>query len=132
MWSDAPMAQLLPGLRRIADTLPPMPSHVLMLSWHPPEHRPDMAFSMEGRNYLALYGEWKDPGDDAKYGGWAAGHMRDLAPFGKGIQLADENLAQRPARFMSDANLARLDKIRATYDPERRFFEWRGRPASTA
>lgn len=132
MWSDAPMAQLLPGLRRIAETLPPMPSHVLMLSWHPPAHRPDMAFSMEGRNYLALYGEWKDPADDAKYGGWAAGHMRDLAPFGKGIQLADENLAQRPARFMSDAHLARLDAIRATYDPERRFFEWRGRPASTA
>lgn len=127
MWSDAPMEQLLPGIRRIADTLPPMPSHVLMLSWHPRAARPDMAFSLEGRNYLALYGEWKNAADDARYANWATEHMRAMAPLGKGIQLADENLARRPARFMAPANLARLDAIRAKYDPEGRFHAWRGR-----
>jgi FAD/FMN-containing dehydrogenase len=128
MWSDAPMEQLLPGIRRIADTLPPVPSHVLMLSWHPPARRPDMAFSLEGRNYLALYGEWKSPADDARYENWATEHMRAMAPLGKGIQLADENLARRPARFMDPANLAKFDAVRAKYDPAGRFHEWQARP----
>ncbi|MDX5366030.1 MAG: hypothetical protein LPK88_06265, partial [Alphaproteobacteria bacterium] len=127
MWSDAPMEQLLPGIRRIADTLPPMPSHVLMLSWHPPAARQEMAFSVEAKNYLALYGEWKHEKDDEKYANWATGHMQSMSSFAKGIQLADENLARRPARFMSDAHMARLDAIRASYDPEGRFHSWRGR-----
>ena len=127
MWSDAPMEQLLPGIRRIAETLPPMPSHVLMLSWHPPATRQEMAFSVEGKNYLALYGEWKHEKDDAKYANWATEHMQSMAPFSKGIQLADENLARRPARFMSDEHMARLDAIRAKYDPQGLFHEWRGR-----
>ena len=41
-----------------------------------------------------------------------------------GIQLADENLAARPARFVTDQNLQRLDEIRARYDPDRRFHSW--------
>lgn len=127
MWSDAPMEQLLPGIRGIADTLPPMPSHVLMLSWHPPASRQEMAFSVEGKNYLALYGEWKHAKDDEKYANWATAHMQSMAPFSKGIQLADENLAHRPARFMSDAHMARLDAVRASYDPDGRFHSWRGR-----
>ncbi|HUD52188.1 FAD-binding oxidoreductase [Parvibaculum sp.] len=127
MWSDASMEQLLPGIRKIADTLPPMPSHVLMLSWHPPAKRQDMAFSVEGRNYLALYGEWKHESDDAKYANWATEHMREMSSLSVGIQLADENLGRRPARFMTDANMARLDAIRAKYDPDGRFHTWRGR-----
>ena len=132
MWTDAPMADLLPGLRRIADTLPPMPSHVLMLSWHPPAERQNMAFSVEARNYLALYGEWKHEKDDAKYERWATDHMRAMAPLSHGIQLADENLGLRPARFMMDENMARLDTIRARYDPEGRFNTWKGRLPSPA
>lgn len=127
MWSDAPMEQLLPGIRSIAETLPPMPSHVLMLSWHPPARRQDMAFSVEGKNYLALYGEWRHEKDDAKYANWATGHMTSMAPLAKGIQLADENLGRRPARFMTDEHMARLDAVRAKYDPEGRFHTWRGR-----
>ena len=44
MWTDAPMAALLPGLRRIAETMPPAPSHALWLNWHPQRKRADMAF----------------------------------------------------------------------------------------
>ena len=43
-----------------------------------------------------------------------------------GIQLADENLGARPARFVSDENLRRLDEIRARYDPDGRFHSWMG------
>ena len=130
MWTNAPMQQLLPGLRAIADTIPPMPSHVLFMSWHPPEQRPDMAFSVEGKHYLALYGEWRDAADDAKYQSWATDHMQAMAPMSIGIQLADENLARRPARFMSAENHARVERIRSQYDPQGLFHTWRGAAAA--
>jgi FAD/FMN-containing dehydrogenase len=44
-----------------------------------------------------------------------------MSHLGKGIQLADENLGRRKARFMSDANRARLERVRAHYDPDGRF-----------
>lgn len=128
MWMDGPIDPVLPGLRRIADTQPPHPSHALWLNWNPPAERPDMAFSMEHRTYLALYCGLGQGVDEAPHANWAADHMRALEPFSRGIQLADENLARRPARFVSDANLARLDAIRLVRDPEGRFHPWMGRP----
>lgn len=127
MWTDAPMPELLPGLRRIAETLPPAPSHVLWLNWQPPTSRPDMAFSVEANRYLALYGEWKNPADDARHAGWATDRMLEMQRFSAGIQLADENLARRPDRFLSDANMARLDQIRAARDPQGMFRPWAAR-----
>jgi FAD/FMN-containing dehydrogenase len=127
MWMDTPIEPLLPSLRAIADSQPPAPSHALWLNWNPPATRPDMAFSVEARTYLALYGGLRKPGDEARHGQWATTHMQTLAAHSKGIQLADENLAQRPAPFLSDSHMQRLDKIRAQYDPEGRFHPWMGR-----
>ena len=121
IWTDAPIADLLPGLRRVSETLPPAPSHALWLNWHPDRERPDMAFSMEAGFYFAAYGEWKRREDDARYGNWATERISEMAHLGKGIQLADENLGRRPARFMNDSNRARLEQIRAQYDPDGRF-----------
>ena len=50
-------------------------------------------------------------------------HMSHLAT---GISLADENLCRRPARFITEANMARLDKVRSAYDPDGRFHSWMG------
>ncbi len=60
--------------------------------------------------------------------GWPASHMRALEHLSSGIQLADENLGQRPARFAADGHLARLDALRSTYDPAAGFHLWTGRP----
>jgi FAD/FMN-containing dehydrogenase len=128
MWTDAPIADLLPGLRKVSNTLPPAPSHALWLNWQPNRARPDMAFSMEAGFYFAAYGEWRRPADDARYGSWATERISDMAHLGKGIQLADENLGRRQARFMSDANRARLEQIRAHYDPEGRFNSYMSAP----
>jgi predicted amidohydrolase len=125
---DCPIEPLLPGLRVIADSQPPAPSHVLWLNWNAPASRADMAFSIEARTYLALYGGVRSAADEAAHRDWATGHMAALAPWSRGIQLADENLARRPARFVSEANLARLDAARAVYDPDGRFWAWMGRP----
>lgn len=129
MWMNTPIDPLLPALRRIADSQPPAPSHVLWLNWNAPASRPDMAFSLEARTYLALYGGLRGktakPADES----WATDHMRALQAHSVGIQLADENLGRRPAPFMAPANLARLDTLRAHYDPEGRFNPYMGRVA---
>jgi FAD/FMN-containing dehydrogenase len=132
MWTHAPVEQLLPGLHRIAATLPAAPSHMLWMNWCPPgapdEPRPDMAYSVEDETYIALYAVWSDPAEDAVNTAWATERMREMEPQASGIQLADENLGARPARFVSDENLARLDAVRATYDPGGLFHPWMGRP----
>lgn len=128
MWTHAGIDELLPGLRRVAETLPPAPSHMLWLNWAPPPERPDMAFSVEDAIYIALYGGWKDPSDDARCATWAVDNVRAMSHLSSGCQLADENLGQHPQRFVRDEHLARLDGLRAEHDPSGRFHPWMGRP----
>ena len=127
MWMNTPIDPLLPALRQIADTQPASPSHALWLNWNGPVERPDMAFSLEARTYLALYGGLRGktatPADES----WATDHMRALQAHSVGIQLADENLGRRPMPFMAPANLKRLDALRAKFDPEGRFNPYMGR-----
>lgn len=127
MWTSASAEQLLPGIHRIIETMPDHPSHFLWLNWGPSPPRPDMAYSVEAEVYLALYGAWKDPADDAKHGDWARSNMAAMSHLATGIQLADENLGQRPARFASDEAMARLDAVRSAYDPDGLFHSWMGR-----
>jgi FAD/FMN-containing dehydrogenase len=124
MWTSATAPQLVPGLRRISETLPPEPSHAMWMNWGPSPERPDMAYSVEDDVYIALYASWTDPGDDARYARWPAERMREMEHLATGIQLADENLAARPARFVSNDNMRRLGDIRARYDPAERFHSW--------
>ena len=76
MWTNARPSDLIPHLKRMSETLPPPPSHVLWLNWFPPKMRPDMAFSMESDVYLALYGSWKSASDSNRYENWATDHMK--------------------------------------------------------
>ncbi len=127
MWTSASAGELLPGIHKILDTMPPAPSHFLWLNWGPSPARQDMAYSIEDEIYLALYGSWKDAADDDKYGDWAGSNMAAMSGLATGIQLADENLGRRPARFATDEAMARLDKARAAYDPDGLFNAWMGR-----
>lgn len=131
MWTHAPVERLLPGLRRIAETMPGAPSHMLWMNWGPgatpAPARPDMAYSCEDDTYIACYAVWQDPAEDEACVAWATERMRELEGVASGIQLADENLGLRPARFASDASMARLDALRAAWDPEGLFHPWMGR-----
>jgi len=128
MWTHAPVEELLPGLRRIADTLPPAPSHMLWMNWGPSPPRPEMAYSVEDDTYIALYGACAAHPGEAQVAAWATERMREMESLASGIQLADENLARRPARFVSEENLRRLDELRRRYDPDGLFCPWMGRP----
>ena len=127
MWTHAPVADLVPRLLDVIADLPPHPAHFLWLTWGPSPARQDMAYSLEDEVYLALYGAWQDEEDDGAYADWSRSHMAAMADLATGVQLADENLGARPARFASDDAMARLDRIRAAYDPEGRFHSWMGR-----
>lgn len=128
MWTHAHIDELLPGLKKIAETMPPAPSHMLWMNWMPPAERPaDMAYSMEDNTYIALYAGWKNEKDDSRHADWAVSRIREMEAYASGCQLADENLGQRPARFMSDDNMARMEQLRAQYDPDGRFYPWMGR-----
>jgi len=127
MWTHAPVEELLPGLRRIAETMPGAPSHMLWMNWGASPARPEMAYSVEDETYIALYGVWQDAAEDEANVSWATERMREMEHLASGIQLADENLGNRPARFVSEENMARLDAVRAEYDPDGLFHPWMGR-----
>jgi FAD/FMN-containing dehydrogenase len=127
MWTSASAEELLPGIRNILKTMPPHPAHFLWLAWGPSPQRADMAYSLEDEVYLALYAGWENAADDAKYADWPRSNMAAMAPLASGIQLADENLGARPAKFATAESMANLDRIRAEYDPDGRFYPWMGR-----
>ncbi|MGV0838184.1 FAD-binding oxidoreductase [Mycolicibacterium thermoresistibile] len=127
MWTSASAADLLPGIHRIIETLPPAPSHFLTFNWSPTAAREDLFYGLEADFNLALYAVWNDPADDDRFSAWPGTNMASLAHLAVGVGLADENLGRRPARFATEANMARLDEIRAIRDPDGRFHSWMGR-----
>jgi FAD/FMN-containing dehydrogenase len=127
MFTSASAEELLPGIRKIIETLPPHPSHFVFAGWKPSADRADMVYGLEDEIYLALYTSWHDPADDERYGDWAPSNMAAMSHLATGISLADENLARRPAKFITDPNMARLDQVRGAYDPDGLFHSWMAR-----
>lgn len=128
MWTSASADALLPGMRKIVETLPPAPSHMMWMLWGPTQPRPDMSFSMESDLYIALYGISRDAAGEATSQVWVTERMRELENFADGIQLADENLGARPFRFLAASNFRRLQAIRSERDPNGMFHSYMGLP----
>jgi FAD/FMN-containing dehydrogenase len=130
MWTHAPIDELLPFIKKIAETLPPPPSHFLWLNWYPDPLTVDMAYSVEDNIYLALYSSWKNARDTEKYNFWAADMIREMQHLSSGIQLADEGLHKRTDHFLKPEHLKRVQEIRAKRDPQGVFFEWHSKPGA--
>jgi hypothetical protein len=128
MWTNASAEALLPGMRKIAATLPQAPSHMMWMLWGPSESLPDMAFSLQADLYIALYSVWEGEVGDVAHQVWVTDHMGSLEPLSSGIQLADENLAARPFRFLAAENFKRLQSLRSKYDPTGLFHSYMGVP----
>ncbi len=127
MFTSASADELLPGIRTIIETLPPHPSHFVFAGWRPSADRTEMVYGVEDEIYLGLYTAWHDPADDERYGDWAQSNMAAMSHLATGISLADENLARRSATFITEPNMARLDQVRAAYDPDGVFHAWMAR-----
>ncbi len=130
MWTHAPIHELMPFLKEIAATMPPAPSHFLWLNWHPGSIEADMAYSNEDNIYLALYANWANANDTAKYENWAPNIMSKMAHLSTGIQLADEGLHKRSFKFLSAENMKKLQAIRKVRDPHGLFHEWHSFPST--
>jgi FAD/FMN-containing dehydrogenase len=120
-WSDASAAELAPHLRQLWSSLPTEHSFSIWYGWAPTRPLPDMAFSVQGRAYIATYAIWSDAADDERLGDWVVRHTENLAALGTGVYLGDTDFTRRPDRFMAPENFARLQQIRARRDPEARF-----------
>lgn len=116
IWSDASRGELAPSVVSAIAELPTRRSHVWVEAYRP-HTLPPMAFSMEGRYYVALYGVGDGDASEDELTEWTTRHARQMEHLGKGIQFADENLAVRPANGLAAASAARLEELRARYDP---------------
>jgi len=123
MWTNAGSEDLVPAVAELFESIPEGASHVFWYAWREQE-LPDAAISVQGYLYLAAFAGWTDAAQDDAMLAWPADQMRKLEPLSRGIQLADENLVRRPARFLTDANRERLEALRAQYDPDGRFLSY--------
>jgi FAD/FMN-containing dehydrogenase len=118
MWTNAGPDELIPAVRDLFTTIPNDESHVFWWPWRV-RKVPDMAFSVQARLYIAAFAAWNDDSEEEAVRSWGVDHIRRLEPFSEGIQLADENLVERPhARFLSEANTARVEELRREWDPD--------------
>jgi FAD/FMN-containing dehydrogenase len=121
VWTDASAEELVPRLRAMYTTLPTERSFCIWYGWSPNKPLRDMAFSMEGNVYIAVYAMNDDPSDDDRVRGWVNDRIADLAPVSKGLYLGDSDFMHRSAKFMNDANYARVESLRDVWDPSRLF-----------
>ena len=89
MFTSASAEELLPGIRKIIETMPPHPSHFIFTGWKTSPERADMVYGVEDEIYMALYTIWKDPADDERYRDWAASR------HGGDVAFGDRHLARR-------------------------------------
>ena len=124
LWTDVPVQKLLPSFHQIIDTLPPAPTHLYMMWWLPVKSRPEMAFSMEARLYVALYAVATDSARDAIHSDYVLNSMTLMDDQKKGIQLADENLPAHPGKFLTTPKYLQLERMRRKHDSEGRFYSY--------
>jgi FAD/FMN-containing dehydrogenase len=118
IWTDEPVDKVLDASRPLFDSIPDTTSHVLWMLWGGYPERPNACWSSQAKLYLSPNAGWTDPAEDLAHEQWAHGRLADLQHLSKGLQFSDNNLADRFDHGLSPANAARLERIRAVYDPE--------------
>ena len=123
MWANVSIQKLVPSFHKIIELLPAPPAHLYLTWWHR-ETRPDMAFSMEHRLYVAMYVISTESTHDTAHANYVRESFSLMSKHEEGIQLADENLPSHPGKFMATSNFAALSKLRKRLDPHRRFHDY--------
>ncbi|MGI5459968.1 FAD-binding oxidoreductase [Streptomyces sp. CA-249302] len=121
IWTDEPVDKVLDAARPLFDSIPDTTSHVLWMLWGGHPERANSCWSSQAKLYLSPNAGWTDPAEDLAHEDWAHGRLADMQHLSKGLQFSDNNLADRFDHGLSPANSARLEEIRAVYDPEGRF-----------
>ena len=116
MWTHEPPVTIAPVIRELIENMPNPKSTIFVMPWADVDV-PNGAFSVQSPLYISAGAIWDDEKDDDRCMAWPGEEMRRFEKYSVGIQLAEENLINRPARFLSDENLDRLEQLRAKHDP---------------
>lgn len=120
VWSEARYGEVL---ARMVDGIAQAPSEASMalvvLRSNASETPADAAFSCHGRIFGALYAIWEDEDRDTAGIGWLRATIDRVAPLCTGAYVGEADLDRpdRPLPTLSAPAQARLDDLRATYDP---------------
>jgi FAD/FMN-containing dehydrogenase len=121
VWTSAPIESILAAGRPILADIPTRDSFLFWMLWDGFPTREDACWSTQGRLYFSPNSVWTDPADDLRLEQWAHSSLDAFADIDEGAQFSDANPADRPARGLEAPQAARLEELRATYDPDRRF-----------
>ena len=126
IWINPDADGFLLASKEIAESLPTRHSHLLFAPMLPKE-QPNAAFSVQTLLSVHAYGICESPDDDDAMLEWVGSSMRDLEPFSNGGgKVNDADLEARPQAVLSTRNAARLEELRAAYDPEGLFDSYLG------
>jgi FAD/FMN-containing dehydrogenase len=128
-WVTGDVNAIVPALHDAFATLPTAQTFTLWFSMSPLREFPDMALSLQTEIYLALYVVWENEVDDARCRAWLSEQMRRIESVSVGQYLGDSDFATRPAKFVSDVNWVRLQRLREKYDPTGMFSGYLGKSA---
>ena len=131
IWTDEPVDKVLDASRPLFDTIPDTTSHVLWMLWGGFPERANACWSSQAKVYLSPNAGWTDPAEDLAHEQWTHGRLAEIQHLSKGLQFSDNNLADRYDHGLSPANSARLETIRAAYDPEGLFHTYMAPREST-
>jgi hypothetical protein len=117
IWSDAPAAEILTAARPMLDGTPSGQAFVLWMLWGGYPRRANACWSTQGKVYLSPNAGWADPAADLDHERWVHDSLARIQHLSVGLQFSDNNLADRFDHGLEPANAARLEEIRARYDP---------------
>ena len=121
IWCDAPGDVVLAAAAPLLDNIPGDSSFVFWMLWgHYPE-RDNACWSVQAPLYLSPNAGWSDPAEDLAHERWVHEPLDAMRELSLGLQFSDNNLADRPDLGLSPQNAARVEAIRARYDPDGRF-----------
>lgn len=126
MWVHPDADGFVEASNAVVTSLPTRHSHVLFAPMIPRE-APNAAFSVQTPLSFHVYGICEDDADDAAMLDWVVTAMRSLEPFSNGGgKVNDADLEARPHAVLSTQNAARLEELRAIYDPDGLFNSYLG------
>jgi FAD/FMN-containing dehydrogenase len=104
-------------------------SRIVLVFTSIPAEGPDVALTRLGDADVSSYATWEDPSEDAANVTWLSEHIAGLRPWTVGFYSGESDLLaepDRPQRCFTPENWQRLRAVKATYDPDNRFFDYLG------
>lgn len=123
LWTEDSTEVIVPVIRELIENMPTTQTTIFVQPWKEVDV-PNAAFSMQAPLYISIGCIWNDETDDERMVPWPGDQVRRYEQHAVGIQLAEENLVNRAATFMTPENLERLEQLRQKHDPTELFHSY--------